>query len=112
MKLDFDSGIFEWLADWNREFEWDAGNRNKNEKHGVTAQDIENIFSLPVYVAGKIAESEKEDRWLLLGETNAKGWAVIVTIRGKKLRVISCRRQRKMEGQFYEKIKKENRHED
>ena|SRR3990167_8970578 len=108
MYLQFDPYILDWLASWNGEFEWDDGNLRKNEKHGVTTQAIERIFDLPVYAAGKIAESGEEDRWLLLGEADAKGWALIVTVRGKKLRVISCRRQRKMEGQFYEKIKKEN----
>lgn len=106
MELQFDPEILTWLSKWTGQFQWDEGNEQKNEKHGITSSQIESIFNAPIYVAGKITSIE-ESRWLLLGETNDKGWALIVTVRGQKLRIISCRRQRKEEIKFYEKSKKE-----
>src|SRR3989338_1200457 len=107
MKLRFDPVFFEWFSCWPGEFEWDGGNLHKNEKHGILASEIEMIFDSPVYVAGRIAEADDEGRWLLLGETGAKGWALVVTTRGERLRVISCRRQREKEAESYEEFKKE-----
>lgn len=107
MKLLFDPWILKWFSTWSGEFEWDQGNLHKNKKHGITSSQIEKIFDLPIYVAGKILEREEKPRWLLLGETSGKGWALIVTVRGVKLRVISCRRQRRKEARFYESFKKE-----
>lgn len=107
MKLLFDPEIITWFENWNKKFDWNKGNTSKNEKHGIKAEEIEKIFETPVYIAGKILESETEDRWLLLGEFKNKGWSLVFTTRGKKLRVISCRRQREKESQFYEEFKKE-----
>ncbi|MBI3541602.1 MAG: BrnT family toxin [Deltaproteobacteria bacterium] len=106
MKLELDAEFLRWLSEWDGEFEWDKGNCDKNEKHGLNRVEIESIFESSVYVAGKIMDIE-ESRWLLLGETGSKGWALIVTSRDEKLRVISCRRQRKKEAIFYEGFKKE-----
>lgn len=106
MKLQFDPNFIYWLSNWEHVFEWDNGNTYKNEKHGVTHSQIEKIFDSPIYVAGRILEKVTEPRWLLLGEINKKGWALIVTLRGRKIRVISCRRQRKGEAKFYEDFKK------
>ncbi len=107
MILHLDPEMLEWFSHWPGEFEWDAGNEQKNEKHGISFSDIETIFGSPVYLAGKIVEDREEPRWLLLGETKSKGWALIITTRGQKIRVVSCRRQRKKEAEFYEKLKKE-----
>lgn len=96
----------EWYSRWTREFDWDDGNVHKNEKHRIDVFEIEEIFETSVYIAGRILEGETEPRWLLLGETGSKGWSLIVTTRGQKLRVISCRRQRKEEAKFYESLKK------
>lgn len=74
MRLQFDPEIVGWFETWLGEFEWDQGNIDKNEKHGVTSSQIEEIFQFPVYVAGKIMESEEEPRWLLLSERISKGW--------------------------------------
>ncbi len=107
MKLKFDPEIIEWFENWSREFEWDEGNLQKNEKHGITSSKIENIFNWHIYIAGKIEEVGTERRWLLLGELKGKGWALVVTTREEKLRIISCRRQRKKEAEAYESFKKE-----
>lgn len=107
MQLKLDSPFLEWFTSWEGEFEWDEGNRDKNKKHGISWHQIETIFDSPVYIAGRILGSE-EARWLILGEEQKRGWSLIVTKRGKSLRVISCRRQRKKEVKFYESRKKEN----
>ena len=107
MELQFDLEMLEWLSNWSGKFDWDEGNEQKNEKHGISSSQIETIFDSPVYLAGKIMQGREEPRWLLLGETIFKNWTLIITTRGQKLRVVSCRRQRKKEAAFYEKIKKE-----
>lgn len=109
MELEFDPEFIEWFSESSRALEWDEGNIRKNEKHFITYKEIEEIFESPIYVAGKILLSPSEEsRWLMLGEANNKGWSLIVTRRREKLRVISCRRQRKKEAQFYESLKEEN----
>ena len=84
MKLTFDTEFNEWLSGWNKEFDWDDGNKHKNEKHEISASAIERIFQSRVYVAGKILETGEEARWLLLGEVENKDWALIVTRREAK----------------------------
>jgi uncharacterized DUF497 family protein len=108
MQLQFDSDIVNWFSRWPEEFDWDEGNIEKNKKHGIEYFEIEKIFKSPFYIAGRIVQTEEEPRWLVLGEVKSKGWALIITTRDQKLRVISCRRQREKEAKFYESIKKEN----
>lgn len=45
-------------------FDWDAGNREKCQKHGVSLQEIENFFRSggAVRVSPDMAHSEAEDR--------------------------------------------------
>lgn len=46
-------------------FDWDAGNRTKNLKHGVEAENIEAFLNHPVLLAGRIIEPfYDEPRWL------------------------------------------------
>ncbi len=106
MKLASDLGFIRWLDNWGGRFDWDEGNWRKNEKHGITAAEIEGIFQCPVYVAGRIEQPGPEPRWLLLGEVGGKGWTLVVTRRAHLVRVISCRRQRTREAKFYENLKK------
>ena len=106
MNLEYDPSIIEWFSNWSGTFNWDAGNQDKNVKHGINHLEIEQIFDAPIYIAGKIIQTLQESRWLILGEWAEKGWSLIITTRGTQLRIISCRRQRKQEAIFYEESKK------
>jgi uncharacterized DUF497 family protein len=52
-------------------FDWDAGNQRKNEKHGVSQSEIEQVFlNAPLIVAPDPKHSQKEARWHALGRTD------------------------------------------
>ncbi len=85
-------------------FEWDLGNYLKNwEKHGVSPEEIEQVFFNRPLVAPDLKHSQKERRYLALGETNEKRTlAVIFTIRKQLLRPISARDMSRKERKIYE----------
>ncbi len=75
-------------------FEWDDGNQNKNFiKHGVSKYESEEVFfSDNKVILEDMLHSDKEERWLLLGETyGSKRLFIVFTIRKDKIRVISAR---------------------
>ena len=87
-------------------FEWDDGNREKNErKHGVTALECEEVFfNRPVVIARDPWHSQSEERYKALGRTHAKRLLfVALTLRDKKIRVISARPMSRKERLIYEK---------
>lgn len=89
------------------EFDWGAGNREKNEKHGVSFSEIEQVFlNAPLLVAEDRPHSQAEERWHALGRTNAdRRLHVTFTIRGrsKKVRPISARPMDRKEREAYAK---------
>jgi len=49
-------------------FNWDAGNINKCQKHGLTRKEIETFFlQEKIYVTPDIKHSSNEDRFLAIG---------------------------------------------
>lgn len=107
MRLEDDPVVAEWLeslAARKEEFDWDVGNLTKNEKHGVSPVDVEDMFRNVLVFEGEIVEpSHAEPRWLLLGRTDSgRMLALIFTRRGERLRPISCRAMRPKERRRYE----------
>ena len=52
-------------------FDWDAGNARKNEKHGVTQAEIEQIFfRQPLIIGPDPGHSATESRYHALGRTD------------------------------------------
>lgn len=85
-------------------FEWDDGNRDKNLlKHDITTGEAEEVFNnLPLKLYDDPEHSEREQRYLAYGKTNAgKLLTVIFTIRENKIRVISARQMHKKERKEY-----------
>ena len=86
-------------------FIWDKGNERKNlEKHGVSAQEVEEVFFDP---RKKLLEdkfhSGKEDRYLLIGQTKRQRLLFVVfTIRNHQIRAISARDLNRKERPLYE----------
>ena len=75
-------------------FQWDEGNSEKNwEKHRVSDGECEEIFFNDPLVAGADrAHSRKEQRFFVLGQTDAgRHLFVVFTIRNHLIRVISTR---------------------
>ena len=90
-------------------FEWDEGNRDKNEKkHGIKWQLIEEVFfNEPLILLEDSKHSQDECRCFALGQTN-DGFLlfVVFTKRVGKIRVISARMMNKRERKIYEEAKK------
>lgn len=87
-------------------FIWDKGNKDKNWiKHQVADKECEEIFfdkNKKIY-KDKL-HSAKEERFILLGKTkNNRLLYVVLTIRNKKIRIISARDINKKERKLYEK---------
>ena len=89
-------------------FEWDSGNRRKNEvKHSVTQMEAEEVFfNNPLLISTDDKHSEIENRYLALGKTNKdRGLTIIFTLRqnGTLIRVISARDQHRKDRHLYAK---------
>jgi uncharacterized DUF497 family protein len=85
-------------------FEWDAGNSDNNwKRHQVTQAECEQLFAnLPLLVSGTAKASEVESRYFALGRTDAvRELAVVFTMRGKRVRVISARPMSRRERKEY-----------
>jgi uncharacterized protein len=87
-------------------FDWDDGNRRKNEKHEVTQPEAEQVFADPnILIAHDIAHSEREARYQALGQTfEQRRLHVTFTLRrdGSLIRVISARDMNRKERARYE----------
>ena len=88
-------------------FDWDEGNARKNEKHGVSMAEAEQVFfNTPLLVLEDIKHSRKELRFHALGKTNKVRFLHITfTLRDAdaKIRVVSARDMHRKERAIYEK---------
>jgi uncharacterized DUF497 family protein len=87
-------------------FDWDAGNERKNEKHGVTMAEAEQVFfNEPLLLLSDVAHSQKEPRLHALGVTD-EGRALHITFTLRKsdqlIRVISARDMHRKERAIYD----------
>jgi hypothetical protein len=88
-------------------FDWDAGNRAKCEKHGVSIVEVEGLFSRLLLIIPDESHSESEERLRAIGKT-ASGRSVflVFTIRvraGKRvIRPVSARYMHRKEVRHYE----------
>ena len=85
-------------------FNWDAGNRGKNVKHRVSDDECEEVFfNLPLLLGPDEAHSEHEDRYHVLGQTNAwRRLFIAFTKRGTQIRVISAQDMTRKERRAYD----------
>ena len=97
------------MVDAFLDFDWDAGNREKCQQHGVTTATIEKLFGAnALRVEPDILNSSAEQRYRAIGKT-AAGRAVflVFTFRdygnGNLIRPISARYMHRKELDSYEK---------
>lgn len=86
-------------------FEWDEGNSSKNwKRHQVSQTEAEQVFlNRPVVVTAAGVRPKTERRQFAFGRTEAgRLLAVVFTIRGPVLRVISARPMSRRERSSYE----------
>lgn len=83
-------------------FEFDETKSRTNlEKHGIDfieAQSLWNDFDL-VEIPVKTPD---EPRYLIIAKHAGKHWSGVITYRGQNVRIISVRRSRKQEVEYYE----------
>lgn len=87
-----------------REFQWDEGNSEKNwRRHRVTQVESEQVFiNRPVAVGRDPKHAGTEARYFALGRTDAdRNLAIVFTLRGSSLRVISARPMSRRERRVY-----------
>ena len=88
-------------------FDWDEGNARKNEKHGVSTAEAEQVFfNAPLLVLEDIKHSRTEPRFHALGKTDrVRLLHITFTLRGagEKMRMISARDMHRKERAIYEK---------
>ena len=86
-------------------FEWDEGIQEKNWlRHRVSVAECEQVFfNAPLLASADEEHSDKEQRYYVLGQTNAgRRLFVALTIRDKLMRVISARDMSRRERKEYE----------
>jgi uncharacterized DUF497 family protein len=87
-------------------FDWDKGNARKNEKHGVSSAEAEQVFfNAPLLLLDDAAHSQKEARLHALGKTDdGRLLHITFTLRqsGCLIRVISARDMHRKERSFYD----------
>ncbi|MFI4896054.1 MAG: BrnT family toxin [Steroidobacterales bacterium] len=87
-------------------FEWDQGNARKNDQHGVSMTEAEQVFfNAPLLVLPDTKHSEAEPRFHALGKTHeGRRVHISFTLRdgGQFIRVISARDMHRKERVIYE----------
>jgi uncharacterized DUF497 family protein len=87
-------------------FEWDSGNQRKNDKHGVSTAEAEQVFfNSPLLLLDDLAHSQAEPRFHALGQTDdGRGLHITFTLRraGELIRVISARDMHRKERRVYD----------
>lgn len=87
-------------------FDWDAGNARKNEKHGVSQSEAEEVFfNQPLLLLGDERHNGQEVRFHALGKTH-EGRKLHITFTLRQdytlIRVISARDMHRKERTNYE----------
>jgi hypothetical protein len=87
-------------------FEWDDGNARKNEKHGVSQSEAEEVFfNQPLLLLEDVRHGGQESRYHALGKTpEGRRLHISFTLRknGTLIRVISARDMHRKERSIYE----------
>jgi len=87
-------------------FDWDEGNARKNEKHGVSQSEAEEVFfNQPLLLLEDARHGGQELRYHALGKTHERRRLHITfTLRedGTLIRVISARDMHRKERSIYE----------
>jgi uncharacterized DUF497 family protein len=87
-------------------FDWDEGNARKNEKHGVSKSEVEQVFlNTPLLLSEDMKHSQRESRFHALGRTDQdRRLQVTFTERtnGMLIRPISARAMSRKEKAVYE----------
>lgn len=83
-------------------FEYDeAKSRINLSKHGIDFIEAQRLWHDPM-VLEIPAKTEDEPRHMVIGMIDGKHWSAVITYRGANIRLISIRRSRSEEINYYE----------
>ncbi len=84
-------------------FEYDENKSKQNlAKHGIDFDVAQSLWDDPSMLELPSKKATTEIRFLVIGTINQKHWSAIITYRDKNIRIISVRRSRIEEVNFYE----------
>lgn len=84
------------------DFQFDTQKSTLNfEKHGIDFVDAQELWTDPNLIEIP-ANTSDEPRFLVIGNIDNKHWSAVITYRKNNIRIISVRRSRKKEVEFYE----------
>ncbi len=84
-------------------FEYDENKSKQNlAKHGIDFDVAQSLWNDPGMLEMPSKKVTSETRFLVIGTINQKHWSAIITYRGNNIRIISVRRSRIEEVNFYE----------
>lgn len=83
-------------------FEYDKEKSIANKaRHGINFNAVQALWDDPDRVEIPARELD-EPRYMVIGKINGKHWSVVMTYRNDNIRLISARRFRKEEREYYE----------
>ena len=84
-------------------FEFDENKSDANKvKHGIDFRQAQFLWSDPDLLEIPAKNVQDENRFLIIGQIDEKHWSAVITYRENSVRIISVRRSRKKEIQYYE----------
>ncbi len=87
-------------------FEYDINKSVLNkQKHGMDFEEAQKLWDDPYAFEIPSSQSEDEERFLVFGKIASKNYTAIITYRNENIRIISVRRSRDKEKEFYESIR-------
>jgi hypothetical protein len=97
--------VYEFIARCTG-FQWDDGNLPKIwERHRVAPDECQQVFlNRPLFGAPNEKHSDEEERYYAFGKTDGeRHLAMIFTVRGDLIRIISARDMNRRERRMYSK---------
>ena len=85
-------------------FEYDPAKSLKNlAKHGISFKKAQILWNNETAEIKSKNSGNDDFRYLVFGKIDDKHWTAVITKRNNRIRIISVRRSRKKEEQYYEK---------
>ena len=85
------------------EFEFDENKSSANKvKHGIDFREAQSLWSDLDLLEIPAKNIQDESRFLIIGKIDKKHWSAVITYRKDSVRIISVRRSREKEIQYYE----------
>ena len=83
------------------EFDDEKSTSNK-QKHGIDFDEATALWHDPDLLEIPARMVQSENRYLIVGKIGEKHWSAVITYRDNSTRIISVRRSREKEIQYYE----------